>query len=109
MQIQKNELKRSLSQPMINPINYKNTPPIQGEIKQPLPQHEVPEKDNDFLSILSLINSALNVPTAKNNFSSNNYYRRNDLLLRTKENSIINFLISLQNKNINSLKSEFLE
>ena len=108
MQIQKNELKRSLSQPMINPINYKNTPPIQGEIKQPLPQHEVPEKYKDFLSILSLINSALNVPTAKNNFSSNNYYRRNDLLLRTKENSIINFLISLQNKNINSLKSEFL-
>ena len=108
MQIQKNELKRSLSQPMINPINYKNTPPIQGEIKQPLPQHEVPEKDKDFLSILSLINSALNIPTAKNNFSSNNYYRRNDLLLRTKENSIINFLISLQNKNINSLKSEFL-
>jgi len=64
--------------------------------------------NSNIIDILNVINSALNVETAKKNFSKNNFYTKNDLLLKTKENSIINFLNSLQNKNILNIKNKFL-
>ena len=63
--------------------------------------------DFDENEIFKIIKSALNVETAKKNFSKNNFFKRDDLILKTKENSVINFLISLQNKSISNLKNSF--
>ena len=66
------------------------------------------KNDFDENEIYKIINSALNVETAKKTFSKNNFYKRDDLVLKTKENSVINFLNSIQNKNISNLKDSFL-
>ena len=65
------------------------------------------KNDFDENEIFKIIKSALNVETAKKNFSKNNFFKRDDLILKTKENSVINFLISLQNKSISNLKNSF--
>ena len=65
------------------------------------------EKVQNEIDILKIINQALNVETAKKNYSQNNFYTRNDLLIKTKENSVLNFLNNLQNKNISHLKDTF--
>jgi len=96
MQPKKNALMRSLSQPLIS-----------------IPMREVNNIENqknntEEIDILKIIDSALNVETAKKNFFKNNLYTRDDLLLKTKENSIMNFLNSLQNKNISQLKNSFI-
>ena len=78
-----------------------------------IPKLNIPSTKNinkyskDELEILNIINSALNIETANKNFSENNFYTKDDLLLKTKANSVINFLNSLQNKNISHLKNEF--
>ena len=101
MKPNKNELKRALSQPQLLPT------------KVDIPKLNIPSTKNinkyskDELDILNIINSALNIETAKKNFSENNFYTRDDLLLKTKANSVINFLNSLQNKNISHLKNDF--
>ena len=93
MQPEKNAFTRSYSQSLI-PIRMN--------------EENLEEKKNlEEMEILKIINSALNVQTAKKNFSKNNYYTRDDLLLKTKENSIMNFLNSLQNKSISKLKDTF--
>ena len=94
MQPKQKELIRSASQPIISipmeeNINSKN------------------KSDFDENEIFKIIKSALNVETAKKNFSKNNFFKRDDLILKTKENSVINFLISLQNKSISNLKNSF--
>ena len=94
MQPKQKELIRSASQPIISipmeeNINSKN------------------KYDFDENEIFKIIKSALNVETAKKNFSKNNFFKRDDLILKTKENSVINFLISLQNKSISNLKNSF--
>ena len=66
------------------------------------------EKIQNEIDILKIIDEALNVETAKKNYSKNNFYTKNDLILKTKENSVMNFLINLQNKNISHLKDTFL-
>ena len=96
MQPKKNALMRSLSQPLIS-----------------IPMREVNNTENqknnpEEIDILKIIDSALNVETAKKNFFKNNLYTRDDLLLKTKENSVMNFLNSLQNKNISQLKNSFI-
>ena len=96
MQPKKNALIRSLSQPLIS-----------------IPMREVNNIENqknntEEIDILKIIDSALNVETAKKNFFKNNLYTRDDLLLKTKENSVMNFLNSLQNKNISQLKNSFI-
>ena len=96
MQPKKNALMRSLSQPLIS-----------------IPMREVNNIENqknntEEIDILKIIDSALNVETAKKNFFKNNLYTRDDLLLKTKENSVMNFLNSLQNKNISQLKNSFI-
>lgn len=101
MKPNKNELKRALSQPQLLPT------------KVDIPKLNIPSTKNinkyskDELDILKIINSALNIETANKNFSENNFYTRDDLLLKTKANSVINFLNSLQNKNISHLKNDF--
>ena len=101
MKPNKNELKRALSQPQLLPT------------KVDIPKLNIPSTKNinkyskDELDILNIINSALNIETANKNFSENNFYTRDDLLLKTKANSVINFLNSLQNKNISHLKNDF--
>ena len=96
MKPKKNAFTRSLSQPQIL-IPMKE----EGELN-------IDNKNNfDEKEILKIIKSALNVETAKKNFSKNNLYTRDDLLLKTKENSVINFLNSLQNKSISQLKDSF--
>ena len=93
MQPEKNAFTRSYSQSLI-PIRMN--------------EDNLEEKKNtEEMEILKIINTALNVQTAKKNFSKNNYYTRDDLLLKTKENSIMNFLNSLQNKSISKLKDTF--
>ena len=94
MQPKQKELIRSATQPIISipmeeNINSKN------------------KYDFDENEIFKIIKSALNVETAKKNFSKNNFFKRDDLILKTKENSVINFLISLQNKSISNLKNSF--
>ena len=94
MESKKKDLIRSSSQPLISipmeeNINSKN------------------KSDFDENEIFKIIKSALNVETAKKNFSKNNFFKRDDLILKTKENSVINFLISLQNKSISNLKNSF--
>ena len=94
MESKKNGFIRSLSQPQLEiPINYDFNQKNQGNAEE--------------MEILKIIEESLNVETAKKNFSKNNYYTRDDLLLKTKENSVINFLNSLQNKNISELKNTF--
>ena len=94
MESKKNGFIRSLSQPQFEiPINYDFNQKNQGNAEE--------------MEILKIIEESLNVETAKKNFSKNNYYSRDDLLLKTKENSVINFLNSLQNKNISELKNTF--
>ena len=96
MQSKKNAFGRSLSQPLISiPINEGNN--IENQ-----------KNNSEEMEILKIIDSALNVETAKKNFSKNNFYTRDDLLLKTKENSVMNFLTSLQNKNISQLKDSFI-
>ena len=95
MESKKNGFIRSLSQPQFEiPINYDFNQKNQGNAEE--------------MEILKIIEESLNVETAKKNFSKNNYYTRDDLLLKTKENSVINFLNSLQNKNISELKNTFI-
>ena len=90
MESKKNGFIRSLSQPQFEiPINYDFNQKNQGNAEE--------------MEILKIIEESLNVETAKKNFSKNNYYSRDDLLLKTKENSVIHFLNSLQNKNISEL------
>ena len=94
MESKKNGFIRSLSQPQFEiPINYDFNQKNQGNAEE--------------MEILKIIEESLNVETAKKNFSKNNYYTRDDLLLKTKENSVINFINSLQNKNISELKNTF--
>ena len=94
MESKKNGFIRSLSQPQFEiPINYDFNQKNQGNAEE--------------MEILKIIEESLNVETAKKNFSKNNYYTRDDLLLKTKEHSVINFLNSLQNKNISELKNTF--
>ena len=96
MQPKKNAIGRSLSQPLISiPIREGNN--IENQ-----------KNNSEEMEILKIIDSALNVETAKKNFSKNNFYTRDDLLLKTKENSVMNFLTSLQNKNISQLKDSFI-
>ena len=101
MKPNKNEIKRTLSQNQLLPT------------KVDIPKLNIPNTKNinkyskDELEILNIINSALNIETANKNFSENNFYTKDDLLLKTKANSVINFLNSLQNKNISHLKNEF--
>ena len=96
MQPKKNAFGRSLSQPLISiPIREGNN--IENQ-----------KNNSEEMEILKIIDSALNVETAKKNFSKNNFYTRDDLLLKTKENSVMNFLTSLQNKNISQLKDSFI-
>ena len=96
MQPKKNAIGRSLSQPLISiPIREGNN--IENQ-----------KNNSEEMEILKIIDSALNVETAKKNFSKNNFYTRDDLLLKTKENSIMNFLTSLQNRNISQLKDSFI-
>ena len=96
MQPKKNAIGRSLSQPLISiPIREGNN--IENQ-----------KNNSEEMEILKIIDSALNVETAKKNFSKNNFYSRDDLLLKTKENSVMNFLTSLQNKNISQLKDSFI-
>ena len=52
------------------------------------------EKIQNEIDILKIIDEALNVETAKKNYSKNNFYTKNDLILKTKENSVMNFLIN---------------
>ena len=96
MQPKKNAFGRSLSQPLISiPIREGNN--IENQ-----------KNNSEEMEILKIIDSALNVETAKKNFSKNNFYTRDDLLLKTKENSVMNFLTSLQNRNISQLKDSFI-
>ena len=96
MQPKKNAFGRSLSQPLISiPIREGNN--IENQ-----------KNNSEEMEILKIIDSALNVETAKKNFSKNNFYSRDDLLLKTKENSVMNFLTSLQNRNISQLKDSFI-
>ena len=96
MQPKKNAFGRSLSQPLISiPIREGN-------------KIENQKNNSEEMEILKIIDSALNVETAKKNFSKNNFYTRDDLLLKTKENSVMNFLTSLQNRNISQLKDSFI-
>ena len=101
MKPNKNELKKVASQPQLFPS------------KMDIPKLEIPSTKNinkyskDELDILNIINSALNIDTAKKTFSENNFYTKDDLILKTKENSVLNFLNSLQNKNISQLKNDF--
>ena len=96
MQPKKNAIGRSLSQPLISiPIREGNN--IENQ-----------KNNSEEMEILKIIDSALNVETAKKNFSKNNFYTRDDLLLKTKENSVMNFLTSLQNRNISQLKDSFI-
>ena len=96
MQPKKNAIGRSLSQPLISiPIREGNN--IENQ-----------KNNSEEMEILKIIDSTLNVETAKKNFSKNNFYTRDDLLLKTKENSVMNFLTSLQNKNISQLKDSFI-
>ena len=96
MQPKKNAIGRSLSQPLISiPIREGN-------------KIENQKNNSEEMEILKIIDSALNVETAKKNFSKNNFYTRDDLLLKTKENSVMNFLTSLQNRNISQLKDSFI-
>ena len=100
MQLNKNDLKRSLSKPQIK---------LSGEEISKLNiinNNNVKYSQDDF-DILSLIDSALHIETAKKDFFPNNFYTRDDLLLKTKANSVQNFLSSLQNKNISHLKNAF--
>ena len=96
MQPKKNALMRSLSQPLIS-IPMREVNNIENQKNNP-----------EEIDILKIIDSALNVETAKKNFFKNNLYTRDDLLLKTKENSVMNFLNSLQNKNISQLKNSFI-
>ena len=76
MQPKKNAIGRSLSQPLISiPIREGNN--IENQ-----------KNNSEEMEILKIIDSALNVETAKKNFSKNNFYTRDDLLLKTKENSV---------------------
>ena len=96
MQPKKNAIGRSLSQPLISiPIREGNN--IENQ-----------KNNSEEMEILKIIDSALNVETAKKNSSKNNFYSRDDLLLKTKENSVMNFLTSLQNRNISQLKDSFI-
>ena len=64
--------------------------------------------DKKDIDIYKIINNALSVETAKSPISENNLLRRDELLEKTKENSIINFLNDLQNKSIEQIKNSFL-
>lgn len=64
--------------------------------------------DKKDIDIYKIINNALNVESAKRPISENNLLRRDELLEKTKENSIINFLNDLQNKSIEQIKNTFL-
>ena len=64
--------------------------------------------DKKDIDIYKIIKNALNVESAKKPTSENNILRRDELLEKTKENSIINFLNDLQNKNIEQIKNSFL-
>ena len=60
------------------------------------------------VNINKIISEALNIDSAKKTSFKNNLIRRDELLEKTKENSVINFLNDLQNKNIAQIKSSFL-
>lgn len=64
--------------------------------------------DKKDIDIYKIINNALNVESAKRPTSENNSLRRDELLEKTKENSIINFLNDLQNKSIEQIKNTFM-
>ena len=58
-----------------------------------------------YLDINKTINKALSL---KKSYSQKNNLKRDELLEKTKENSIINFLNDLQNKSIAQIKNNFL-
>ena len=98
MQTKKNSFTRSLSQPQIF---------LQREDFYNMINNNKNEKVQNEIDILKIIDQALNVETAKKNYSQNNFYSKNDLLIKTKENSVLNFLNNLQNKNISHIKDKF--
>ena len=63
---------------------------------------------NNNVDINKIIKDALNIESAKNSSFENNLLKRDELLEKTKENSIINFLNNLQSKNIAQIKNSFL-
>ena len=60
------------------------------------------------VDINKIITEALNLDSAKKTSFKNTLVRREELLEKTKENSVINFLNDLQNKNIAKIKNSFL-
>ena len=64
---------------------------------------------NNNVNIHKIIHEALDVNnTIKSPPNQNNILKRDELLEKTRENSIINFLNDLQNKNIRHIKNSFL-
>ena len=64
------------------------------------------EKKN--LKIKKIIKNALNIESAKKSLYENDKLKRDELIERTREKSIINFLNDLQNKIIEKIKNTFL-
>ena len=64
--------------------------------------------DKKDIDIYKIINNALNVDSAKMPISENSLLRIDELLEKTKENSIIKFLKDLQNKSIEQIKNSFM-
>ena len=60
------------------------------------------------VDINRIIEESLNIDSLKQSSFKHNLLRRDELLEKTKENSIINFLNDLQNKNIEEIKNLFL-
>ena len=63
---------------------------------------------NNNVNIEKIIKEALDIDSAKKTSFENNLLKKDELLEKTKENSIMNFLSDLQNKNINQIKNSFL-
>ena len=61
--------------------------------------------NKNYLDIYKTINNALSL---KNTYSQKNFLKKDELLEKTKENSIINFLNDLQRKSIAQIKNDFL-
>ena len=70
-------------------------------------KYEIFDSKNE-VDINKIINDALNIDSIKKSSSEHNLLRKDELLEKTKENSIINFLNDLQNKNISQIKNLFL-
>ena len=60
------------------------------------------------VDINKIIDDTLNIDSIKKSSFEHNLLRKDELLEKTKENSIINFLNDLQNKNISQIQNLFL-